>query len=100
MADGTASNPEPVNTSKIEPKVKWASIASYLAGVLLLALVNALTGNGNELIMEALPDWLEAFILPLVPAITALVAGYSARHQYRSAEVTGGDTLGGSRSGF
>jgi cytochrome bd-type quinol oxidase subunit 2 len=90
--EGTVTNPVPNSTGKIEPKVQWATIATYVVGVLALALVNLLTANQNELLIEALPDWLEAFIIPIVPALTTLVVGYNARHQWRRAEITGPPT--------
>jgi phosphate/sulfate permease len=85
--DGTHSNPEPAKTRKVEPKVWWATIGSYVAGVIGLALVNAFTADNNVLLSAVLPDVIEPFVLPLVPAIVAFVAGFSARHQWRSTEV-------------
>ena len=79
----TLINPEPARTSKIEAKVKWATIGSYVVGVIAVALVNVFTGNGNELLIEALPDSIEAFVLPIVPALSALVFGYQAKHTWR-----------------
>jgi hypothetical protein len=83
------TNAEPNNTTKMEPKVKWAGIGAYLAGVVVLALVNAFTGDDNALLIEALPDVVEPFILPAIPAVVAAISGYFAKHQWRSAEVTG-----------
>lgn len=81
--------PEPNNTSTVEPKVKYPAIALYLGGVVILALINAFTGNDNELLIETLPDMIEPFILPIVPVIIQMVTGYFAKHQWRQAEVTG-----------
>lgn len=79
----TLINPEPARTAKIEPKVKWATIGTYLVSFVAVALVNAFTGNGNELLIEALPDSIEAFVLPIVPAVSAFVFGWNAKHQWR-----------------
>lgn len=83
----TVLHPEPNNTSAVAPKVKWAGIGAYLAGVVSLSLVNAFTDNDNQLLIEALPDIVEPFLLPAVPAIVAAIAGYFAKHQWRQAEV-------------
>lgn len=91
--EGTASNPLPANTSVVEPKVKYGALAAYVLSALVLFLVELLTGNGNELIIEALPDGIEALVLPFVPALASLIAGYAARHQYRSPEVRGSGPL-------
>ena len=78
---------QPVDTTKVEPKVKWASIGTYLAGVVGLGLVTLL--SDNDLLAQALPDPLEVFVMPAVPAVIAAIAGYAARHQWRAGE---GDT--------
>lgn len=86
--DGTHSNPEPTATRKVEPKVWWATIGSYLAGVVGLCLVNAFTANDNELLFATLPDPIETFVIPFVPGVVAFISGFSARHQWRSTEVS------------
>jgi hypothetical protein len=78
----SVNSPEPINTSKVEPKVAWATLGSYLAGVVLLALVNALD-ESTTLLSDAIPDMFEPFLMPLVPALIALVSGYMAKHQWR-----------------
>lgn len=92
MSEGTASNPLPARTTVIEPKVKWGAIGTYVVGALLMFIVNLVTGNGNELLMAVVPDYLEMFIVPLIPALASLASGYAARHQYRSPETAGGPT--------
>lgn len=81
----TIVNPEPDNTSKVEPKVKWATIGTYLLGVVALAIFNGVTDS--TLLVDVMPDWLEPFVLPIVPAIGAAIAGYSANHQWRTSEL-------------
>jgi len=95
----TLINPEPARTSKVEAKVKWATIGSYVVGVLGVALVNLLTGNENELLIEALPDAVEAFVLPIVPALSALVFGYQAKHTWRVRPNANGGASGSTEVG-
>jgi hypothetical protein len=64
----------------IEPKVKAATIGSYLLGVLGVALLGGFT-DGN--LIALLPDWASAILTPLLPTLGAAIAGYAARHQYR-----------------
>lgn len=85
--EGTFTDPVPVDTKKIEPKVKWGAIAAYFVGVILFFFFDLLTADNNALLIAVLPDWVEAFILPILPAVGALVAGYSASHQWREPEV-------------
>lgn len=84
----TIVNPEPNRTNAVEPKVKWATLGAYLSGVVALALVNAFTGDDNALLIEVIPDMVEPFILPVVPAAVAAISGFFAKHQWRQAEVS------------
>jgi hypothetical protein len=84
---------QPVNTTAIEPKVKWGAIGAYVVGVLALSGVKLL--SNNDLLAAALPDALEIFVFPLVPTVASLLSGYAARHQWRAGE---GDTAGTARS--
>jgi len=68
----------------VAPKVKWGAIGSYLAGLVMTALLAGFT-SGN--LIAVFPDWLTPFILALVPAAASWVAGYNAKHQYRAGEV-------------
>lgn len=77
---------EPANTTRMEPKVKAASIATYLSGVAVLAVFAAFTQDNNALLIDSLPDYIEPFVLPVVPAVVAAVSGYFAKHQWRSGE--------------
>lgn len=70
-------------TGPIETKVKWASIASYLASVVLVALANALQDADHALVLGEIPELLESLLLPLLPALATFLAGYSARHTFR-----------------
>ena len=89
----TVLNPKPASTNAVEPKVSAATLGAYVAGVLLLVLVQVFTDNDNELLLAVLPDALETFVLPLVPAVVALIAGFAAKHQWRSIPINN-DTAG------
>lgn len=73
----------PVTTSKVESKVWWATAGTYLGGVAVMAIVNAVTSNDNELLLAAMPDALEQFVMPSVPAVVSFIAGWVAKHTPR-----------------
>ena len=73
----------PHNTRAIEPKVKWQAIVTYLVGVVGLSLFNAVT-DAN--LVTELPTTVQIFVAPLLPVIGGLIAGYQAKHQWRSGE--------------
>jgi hypothetical protein len=83
----TMQDPEPNDTGAVAPKVKWGAVGAYLSGVVALSLVNAFTGDDNQLLLAALPDTVEPFLLPVVPAVVSAISGYLARHQWRDSEV-------------
>lgn len=84
-------NPEPANTGRVAPKVTWATVGAYLAGVIALALVNAFDAD-STLLTDAIPDMYEPFVMPLVPALIAFVSGYVAKHQWRVVQRNDGST--------
>lgn len=69
-----------------EPKVTWATIGAYLAGVVGLTMLQFV--QGDLTLLAWLPDPIETLIVPLVPAAAAFLAGYRARHQGRPGDVT------------
>ena len=87
MPEGTVNDPLPNHTRTVEPKVKYQAIAMYVLAAFLLFLFELFTGNDNELLTAALPDYIEVFLLPLVPTIGGLVVAFYTRHQWRRAEV-------------
>jgi hypothetical protein len=89
MSEGTVNSPLPNHTTQVEPKVKYQAIAMYVLAAFLLFLFELFTGNDNELLTSVLPDYLEIFLLPLVPTIGGLVVAFYTRHQWRRAEVPG-----------
>lgn len=89
MSEGTVNSPLPNHTTKMEPKVKYQAIAMYVVSALILFLFELFTGNDNELLTAVLPDYVEVFVLPLIPVLGGLLAGWNARHQWRRAEIPG-----------
>jgi hypothetical protein len=86
MTDPTPGFPghaAPSTSAKVESKVWWGTAGTYLAGVAALAVVNAVTADDNALLVAALPDALEAFVLPSVPAIASFVFAWLAKHTPR-----------------
>jgi len=78
------STPNPTPQPKVvERKVKAATLAVYLVCVAGLSVVNLVQGD-TTLITPLLPDWIEPFVLPLLPALGSLIAGYQAKHTPRS----------------
>jgi hypothetical protein len=69
-------------SAPIEKKVKAASAAAYLLSVAGLSILGAVTDNPS--LVSSLPDGLEPFILALVPAASAAIAGWAAPHTPRS----------------
>lgn len=82
-------NAVPNNTTQVEPKVKWQAALHYLVGLAALAVWDGMTLNDNAFLADVLPDAVEIFVLPLVPTVGGLIAGYFTRHQWRHAEVQG-----------
>ena len=64
----------------VESKVKASAAWSYLLALAGLAVVN---GVSDTTLLTDLPDTLEIFVAPLVPAAAAGIAGYLARHTPR-----------------
>lgn len=81
----TAPNPLPANTTVMEPKVKWQAAVTYVVGAVGLAIFNSVTGT--TLLADVLPDAVEIFVVPLVPVVGGLIAGFAAKHQWRSGEI-------------
>ncbi|MDX2692968.1 holin [Streptomyces ipomoeae] len=69
-------------SAPIEKKVKASSVFTYLASVAGLAVLGAVTDDPS--LISGMPDALEPFVLALVPAATAAIAGWAAPHTPRS----------------
>jgi hypothetical protein len=72
----------PSASAPIEKKVKLASVVTYLASLAGLAALGAVTDDPS--LISGMPDALEPFVLALVPAASAAVAGWAAPHTPRS----------------
>ncbi|WP_433235569.1 hypothetical protein ACQPYK_25570 [Streptosporangium sp. CA-135522] len=76
------SDPQPTYSKPpVEAKVKAMGLASYLAGVAGMAVLQAVADNPSMIAL--MPDWVEALVLPLVPTGLAALAGFKARHTPR-----------------
>ncbi|MGW7498577.1 holin [Streptomyces luteogriseus] len=69
-------------SAPIEKKVKLASVVTYLASLAGLAVLGAVTDDPS--LISGMPDAVEPFVLALVPAASAAVAGWAAPHTPRS----------------
>lgn len=72
----------------VETKVKASSAATYLVGVAGLSVVNAV--QGEPVLISGLADWLEPFVLAILPAAGAAIAGWMAPHTPRRTSGQGG----------
>jgi hypothetical protein len=70
------------SAAPIEKKVKLASVVTYLASLAGLAVLGAVTDDPS--LISGMPDALEPFVLALVPAASAAIAGWAAPHTPRS----------------
>ncbi|WP_066360225.1 hypothetical protein [Herbidospora mongoliensis] len=71
----------PRTAAKVEPKVKAATVGSYLGLLAILAPLQAV--NADLDLIAFLPDWLETLAVPLLPGLVTYVSGYVARHAPR-----------------
>jgi hypothetical protein len=72
----------------VERKVKAATVASVVAGI-VLALLTWL--QDNPALITALPDTIEGIVWLLVPSVLVFAAGYAAPHTPRSVRHVGND---------
>lgn len=75
-----ATPPLPVN-GPVEKKVTWSAVGTYVVGVVLLGLSDLLGAHPE--VVSGMPEWLNAILMPLVPAIGAFASGYLAHHTPR-----------------
>ncbi|MFJ8992610.1 holin [Streptomyces sp. NPDC102279] len=69
-------------SAPIEKKVTAGAAVSYLASLAGLAILGGVTNDPS--LISGMPDALEPFVLALVPAAAAWVAGWAAPHTPRS----------------
>jgi hypothetical protein len=65
----------------VEAKVKWASFGTFVGSVAAIAVLQAV--DADHSLIEVLPDWLEAVVIPLIPTAISWLAGWRARHTPR-----------------
>lgn len=70
----------PAPAPRVESKVKAGAAWAYLAALGALAVVNGVT---DTTLVTDLPDGVEVFVAPLVPALAAGIAGFLAKHTAR-----------------
>lgn len=84
MPDGTMLNPLPTNTAAVEPKVKAMAIVMYLVSLVLVGIGQLLQDGTLLTFLPVQLNWLSVVILPLIPTALSAIAGFYARHQWRS----------------
>jgi hypothetical protein len=70
-------------SAPIEAKVKAATVGCYLAGTAGLAILGAV--QGDLTLVDFLPAWAQAVLVPLIPTAITAVAGFVTRHTPRPA---------------
>lgn len=65
----------------VEKKVKAATVATYLGSVIVLAVLGAV--SSNPLLISGLPDWIEAVVIPVIPALVTFFTAYRTAHTPR-----------------
>lgn len=68
--------------AQVERKVTAAAAGAYVASTGLLAAMEAVRDNPG--VVSWLPDWLEPFVLAVVPTGVTFLAAYRARHTPRA----------------
>jgi hypothetical protein len=74
-------NPRTPAKKPVEKKVTVATVATYLGVTAVLAVLG--TVQDNPLLVEGLPNLLEALLLGAIPALITFVSGYQTRHTTR-----------------
>ncbi|MGW8746549.1 holin [Streptomyces sp. NPDC055794] len=69
-------------SAPIEKKATAGSALAYLASLAGLAILGGVTDDPS--LISGMPDTLEPFVLALVPAAGAWIAGWAAPHTPRS----------------
>lgn len=71
----------PASKGPVEKKVTWSALGAYVAGVVVLAVLQLV--GADPTLISGMPDWLEAVLVPMIPAVVSFVGGYVARHTPR-----------------
>lgn len=68
----------------VETKVTASTIGAYVATFLLTALLNGVQNEDHALLLgNGMPEWLETFLLPLLPSALTFALGWLAPHTHR-----------------
>lgn len=67
---------------KVAPKVRWATVATFLGVAVLLAVLQQVQVSPG--MVSFLPDVIEPAVLAAIPAAITFLVGYQAKHQVRS----------------
>ncbi len=79
--------------SKVEAKVRWATLWAYFGSALGMHAVELIARD--PVLVTPLPDVVEPFVVALAPALLALLAGIRTRHTPRpDLPLTDGKTPG------
>lgn len=71
----------PVTPAPVEKKVKAATIATYLGSVVILAVLGVV--SSDPLLISGLPDWIEAILISVLPALVTFFTAYRTAHTPR-----------------
>ena len=84
----TYTDMEPADTTAVEPKVKWGTVAATILTAVIGAVLSILN---NADVVSGVPDWVTVLVATLLTGGATFGSGYKAPHQLRSGE---GDTAG------
>lgn len=70
-------------SAPIETKVKAATAASFVVGI-VVAVLNGVTADAS--LLGPLPTWAQSVILALAPAAVTFLSGWQAKHTPRVGE--------------
>lgn len=68
-------------SAPVEAKVKAATSATFVVS-LLVAVLNAVVADDS--LLQPLPAWLQAIVIPIVPAAITFLSGWQVRHTPRT----------------
>jgi hypothetical protein len=67
-------------SAPVETKVKSATSATFVVS-LIIAVLNGVVADDS--LLQPLPAWLQAIVIPLVPAAITFLSGWQASHTPR-----------------
>ena len=81
MSEAQSAAQPAASRQPVERKVKAATVAAYIVSAAALAVVNLVRSDATVIAM--MPAALEPFVVAILPALAAFLAGYQARHTPR-----------------